>query len=1080
MNQDYPITSGAGGILYGDAVIPTSPPLSYIPCRGEYGISDGARFFPIDQLSNDQTYDYPGRLMADDVPVVAMPMAIPDTEVIPPNEQYDRNRIPVRIPAVRPYNWTAATTDRRVMVLDTTPDATATDEEKAEPGYIPNPGITLLSKTHEEFDLAAFDDVNGVAYRWTFEPAEIVFKFRRTSPVSGWWTLETPDGTGTILFNAAGGTPTTTYIAGGYEITAQATIKFKLNGGTERAVSVQFTTGFAPSDFDSHFVNGNQTKPITPHPGLRSGSSMYVFSPSDATPTVDKGTVFEGTPFLPMINPVNGVIRACAYHYGMLLGYAFGDNAVWGSAGTSVPIRFKIGKATETWVKSTKLLTFATPTPDAKIYYSLDGSAPTVEHAEPIYLEATTAVRWIVRKPCMEDSDEFLTAITFVEGEAPDDFASPKFSTLPAYSNSPIDAALLFQTKADWYVTPDGSGDGKTPQTPGSASAILGIYGSTQGSALGRRNIYAQANASGSVAFSHDYYAQTGVSVMFTTSAGITGFSAYTAPINSLDAPGKIYLRLARSAGTQILTDNFEQRDFSGSANVRAVWDATSKTLALSLTATPTAAGSVDAGTEYTILRPGNTDWTAIGAGDNNAGTRFEATGAGSGTGEAVADLYGAGRESLYYAANGTDTPAMLYSAPILVDAPTVFAFRAFHTRTDFPNDFNTATAKVTLASIDPDATASYDTDNAVAFSRPASDSLRHTKRADVVWISEGTWDVSDSVNRYGKNLNDVRILGGFNAEFSERDVKNRTTKFKFVDNTSGLVLGNINGITFDAQEFTPGFTGGVLVNAVSAFFCTFSYGRNGVATAHGFLAAGRCCYCNFLFDGTAGPTSGNRMIFCAGGVFGHGTKILVRAHKDSTCAYMDGMSFGHDCDIDIEIVARDQVAGEALRVLDRSRVRFCGYHSGYLSPLTVDFGNDCDIEVSWRNGLYYPNSPAVILQSTGQRNTIAVDSAEVDAKYAGTPGYQSNYGNNIRFSFWREQDSCDLVADNVAQGISPTRMTGDELTITEAVGTYEGNMKRVNGSVGWYSGTPNGDGAPLAGYETPQGTGIALGRYWE
>ena len=51
----------------------------------------------------------------------------------------------------------------------------------------------------------------------------------------------------------------------------------------------------------------------------------------------------------------------------------------------------------------------------------------------------------------------------------------------------------------------------------------------------------------------------------------------------------------------------------------------------------------------------------------------------------------------------------------------------------------------------------------------------------------------------------------------------------------------------------------------------------------------------------------------------------------------------------------------------------------------------------------------------------------------------------------------------------------------------HNGSPTRVNAvnseyyiPFGWYSGTPDGDGAPLAGYGTPQGRGVALGDYWE
>ena len=53
-------------------------------------------------------------------------------------------------------------------------------------------------------------------------------------------------------------------------------------------------------------------------------------------------------------------------------------------------------------------------------------------------------------------------------------------------------------------------------------------------------------------------------------------------------------------------------------------------------TATPTTAGAFVTSQEYTIVSAGSTDFTAIGAADNNVGTVFTATGPGTGTGTAV------------------------------------------------------------------------------------------------------------------------------------------------------------------------------------------------------------------------------------------------------------------------------------------------------------------------------------------------------------------------------------------------------------------------------------------------------------
>ena len=75
--------------------------------------------------------------------------------------------------------------------------------------------------------------------------------------------------------------------------------------------------------------------------------------------------------------------------------------------------------------------------------------------------------------------------------------------------------------------------------------------------------------------------------------------------------------------------------------------------------------------------------------------------------------------------------------------------------------------------------------------------------------------------------------------------------------------------------------------------------------------------------------------------------------------------------------------------------------------------------------------------------------------------------------------------------GLLPVYFEIDGLALTESGHDGAGNPINKNGTLipesdppgyypGWYSGTPNGNGAPLAGYETPQGTGVALGRYFE
>ena len=75
-------------------------------------------------------------------------------------------------------------------------------------------------------------------------------------------------------------------------------------------------------------------------------------------------------------------------------------------------------------------------------------------------------------------------------------------------------------------------------------------------------------------------------------------------------------------------------------------WDGSSREITVT-------AGSYDTGAVYTIKTVGSTDFTLIGAPDNNIGTTFTATGPGVGTGEATTD-------SLLVLVNGTPTNIQL------------------------------------------------------------------------------------------------------------------------------------------------------------------------------------------------------------------------------------------------------------------------------------------------------------------------------------------------------------------------------------------------------------------------------------
>jgi hypothetical protein len=80
------------------------------------------------------------------------------------------------------------------------------------------------------------------------------------------------------------------------------------------------------------------------------------------------------------------------------------------------------------------------------------------------------------------------------------------------------------------------------------------------------------------------------------------------------------------------------QPEFANSSTDITFWTSIANyfgTQATPQTSSTTAATALSSGTVYTILTPGSTNWTAVGAANNNAGTVFTATGAGTGSGVA-------------------------------------------------------------------------------------------------------------------------------------------------------------------------------------------------------------------------------------------------------------------------------------------------------------------------------------------------------------------------------------------------------------------------------------------------------------
>lgn len=799
-----------------------------------------------------------------------------------------------------------------------------------------------------------YDGAVGLGYIWDFMPSIAQIIWTKTSPTSGIWQIKTPSPADVILWGYTT-TPTTPYVAGGYELSpitgSSQAIYFKINGGPLMYIRIYkvYASNTAPESFDYHITadgdvaveavriekdawykiyipgttswtsigaaNNNSgtyfkatnsgtgtgtAKRVEPHPLLRTGQTRYPVN-------VEKvGIDYDGTPFIPT-SPVTGVLRLCAYRYGLILSM-IGDYL--NSYTTEFWVRLKIGKASASWDKSTKELTFIGDQ-DYTFLYSANGTAPATEEVsltiEPTEtagaflvggsykikdpgdtdftligaanndagtvftatgvgvgsgtaeLQAVT-ITWKATRGCMEDSDTWETVITCHEYEdpgthaktwvLPDDFTTAYFSTTPrTYPNTPVQARMQFQRRPDWYITPDGTGDGKTPDEPSDALTIIGTQ-SAPGLAYGSRWI---------------------------DMGWDTDTKKFTLTKNSYTSvPAGIVIKYKLAPSYEIIE-----------------------------------ATELVAGATYIILTPGDTIWTDFGALDNNIGTSFIATGPGTGTGEAIAEgafptpweTYSTAvsvttpskalfklvladdtdftrnflqplplgdsninaiwnktlqtltficdfpETELWYADNTTDTPVTKYTEPIYLpiqagnfvvgteykiysvgntdftkcgstdnNIGTVFtatsqgagtgeatkteavtyAVRAYHIASQQPWDITTMTLKVECDPITPHSTDDFTQNIAVVFTHftfATQSNITggyHIQQGDIIWASEGTYtSPTGSATTYFYKPADCTLMGGYNTDFIERDVMNQKTVFKAVTWNGGTEINN-------------------------------------------------------------------------------------------------------------------------------------------------------------------------------------------------------------------------------------------------------------------------------------------------
>jgi len=964
----------------------------------------------------------------------------------------------------------------------------------------------------------------------------------------------------------------------------------------------------------------------------------YVEGALGIVESVDKiGTDYDGTAFIPP-NPVNGILRCRAYRYGLLLSRTRGEF-----------VRFKIGKAKATWNQGAKTLTLSSDTPNCTFFYSLNGSSPTTTYTAPISLTSSATVRWYATRGCMEDSDQWTTSISFNETTGQDSFETTYFSSLPTFNNSTTNAILMFQGKPDWYVSPNGTGDGKTPLTPGNAETIIGTN-TTHGFAIGQRVITPSILTSQKLVL--DPYVYTSSQIEATglqagrmykiISLGTTNFMAVGAVANEvgtyfiatgagtgtgrvyrsfgiisfskiqsgpfvnctspivIDEPCRVYFRSLNESNV-IISRNFCQPVFLGKMNINASWDETTKTLTLSLVSLPKTAGSFVVGTTYKIRTIGSTNFTLIGASSNIVGNVFTATGVGSGDGTATLNDISDGRELILYTL-GSSSPS-LYSQPIVL-AQTIIAgsfivgktykiktigstdftligassntvgvvftstgqgigdgtateyglpsvtytVNSIHIATSQPHDFKTITDNVTITTINPDATPSFNTDFLVTFTNSSTTDVtlkKYTQRSDIVWCSEGeysapagkwfynSWYGSGSYDPPGFSSGGISVKGGYNNNFTERNVKIRKTTFKqTIDNQPALTIwsgddnniGSIDGVWVSVAN---GLTYISCLSSSSINNCHIVFSRNfNIRAYQGFMISGSSTsstVSNCTIDVNITTASDNFDISIAGSGYYYNNKI-VDCDIKSTIIKTNGntatMSLGYvleRCFIDISCIVGDSPNGSSnisfgigSFVDSTANISLRTGNSlsqSYITNSTIDAKNS-NITYSAHTGtggagisiisgpsyadigtsvyLYKSNFTAVLKTETAARShpVMRVNSMSYGSKCNIT----ATSPNVTPISFTR-YDRNNYDRWNTYTPNLPVYFKPGDVVINESNHVGGGNPIHVNcvvwGENGadyldWFSGSVNGDGAPLAGYETKGANAFKLGRYWE
>jgi len=470
-------------ILTDGHAIPVTAPVKYAPNVGETGLVFGGQYYPLAPQYES--------LASGDVPLPVIQNANPFIFPRPQGLSHRGYQPDLEVHPPRIWTGYGDNTEATLCCLDTPVDADTTEQDKAHPNYLENPGVSILSYTHLFYPTADADadplfyDMPGFIWRATAT-------WTKTGASTGTLSLSAGEGSvDTIKYILAStGEPDTTY-TGAIAISSTALVRFRLYIGTWTSPiytqHVVFSAGVAPESFaKTHPLIATTTDDEgTNLDGATNHSGVHYRWVHDAAATPKPTTLTSaavGTqylaPFVPISGTtgtsISGTLKVVAYRYGLQV-----------SDLVSKAINIKIGKIGMEW-DGTDALTLTCGTSGATIKYRLNQTGAYLTYSAPLTIEETTVVQFYAEKASMTSSDLQTFTVTFTDDEPPaayDDFWWSDYRV--DASGTPWDTTssrtqkhvLDFQRRPDYYITPDGTGDGLTPSTPGNMETIIGTGG---------------------------------------------------------------------------------------------------------------------------------------------------------------------------------------------------------------------------------------------------------------------------------------------------------------------------------------------------------------------------------------------------------------------------------------------------------------------------------------------------------------------------------------------------------------------------------------------------------------------------